>query len=159
MSCLRRTSREMRGVRVVVLMVAMLAPGRLTMAAPQNDSNVRPPVTEGDVRIVQRAEQILDSPEHWNRADNRKCPVGATKFSLYCAMEKATDEISGDFEHRGAAMQEVRFRVDAIAGNRGYQHRIMDYNNDPKTTLEDIQKVLKAAETTIRQRLAEQQKK
>ena len=53
---------------------------------------------------MQRAKEILDSPAKWNRADNRVCPDTAKTFSLYCALEKATDEVSGSFEHRGAAL-------------------------------------------------------
>ncbi|MGA8702158.1 MAG: hypothetical protein WB625_10970 [Candidatus Sulfotelmatobacter sp.] len=57
---------------------------------------------------VIRARQILNSQSKWNRADTRVCPADARTFSLYCALEKATDEVSGKFEHRGAAMQEAR---------------------------------------------------
>src|SRR5579864_9484166 len=104
--------------------------------------DVRPPVTKADVDIVKRAAEILNSREKWNRADNRVCPVGAKTFSLYCALEKATEEIGKNFEHRGAAMQEARFVIEEIApeANR-YSHRLMDYNNDPTTTFTDIQGV------------------
>ena len=52
---------------------------------------------------------VLNSPSKWNRADTRDCPANAKTFSLYCALETATNEVSGKFEHRGAAMQEARF--------------------------------------------------
>jgi hypothetical protein len=67
---------------------------------------------------LQRAREILSSPDKWNRADNRRCPDGAKTVSLYCALEKAMDEVSGDFKHRGAAMQEARFVIDDVAPNR-----------------------------------------
>jgi hypothetical protein len=35
-------------------------------------SNANPPVSEGDIRIAQRAREILNSPSKWNRADNRE---------------------------------------------------------------------------------------
>lgn len=35
--------------------------------------------------------------------------------STYCALEKGTNEVSSHFEHRGAAMQEVRFVIEDIA--------------------------------------------
>lgn len=63
-------------------------------------SDVRPPVTQDDVRIVQRARRILSSPSKWNRADTRVRPAEAKRYSLYCALEKATTEVSGDFQHR-----------------------------------------------------------
>jgi hypothetical protein len=81
----------------------------------------------------------------------------AKTFSLCCALERATDEVSGDFEHRGAAMQETRFVIDEVMakGNR-YDHRLMDYNNDPTTSFRDIQKTLSVLEDRIRKRLAEE---
>jgi hypothetical protein len=120
------------------------------------DPDARPPVDKSDVRIVQRARQILNSPAKWNRADNRICATAAKTFSLYCALEKATDEVSGHFEHRGAAMQEARFVIEDIAPHvKDYKHRLMDYNNDPKTTFADIQKVFRLIEKRINQRLRE----
>lgn len=118
-------------------------------------SEVRPTVTKDDVVIVQHAREILNSPAKWNRADNRDCPKGATTFSLYCALETATVEVSGHFEHRGAAMQEARFVIDEdLAKGNHYTHRLMDYNNDAKTTFADTQKFFQLLEQQIAKRLA-----
>jgi hypothetical protein len=125
-------------------------------AAPCDASEATPPVTKADLEIAKRAKQILDSPAKWNRADNRNCPAEAKTFSLYCALEKATDEVSGNFEHRGAAMQEARFVIDDVAPNRNnYNHRLMDYNNDPATSFADIQNVFRLLEERIAKRLNE----
>jgi hypothetical protein len=105
---------------------------------------------------VKRARQILDSSAKWNRGDTRVCPAGEKTFNLYCALEQASDEVSGAFEHREAAMQEARFVIDAIAPKANYNHRLMDYNNDPKTTFADIRKVFDLLEQSIEKRLAEQ---
>jgi hypothetical protein len=40
-------------------------------------------------------------------------------------------------------------------GNR-YQHRLMDYNNDPKTTFADVQRFFTILEARVRQKLAAQ---
>jgi hypothetical protein len=123
-----------------------------------DDPDARPPVTKDDVKIAQRAKEILDAPAKWNRADNRKCPDDAKTFSLYCALERATTEVSGKFAHRGAAMQEARFVIDDVAPNKDkYEHRLMDWNNDPTTTFADLQKVLRLIEERITKRLAEQE--
>ena len=122
-------------------------------AQSASDSNVRPPITKADLQIVKRAREILDSPAKWNRADNRVCPAEAKTFSLYCALETATTEIGGKAEHRGAALQEARFVIDEIAGERNYEHRLMNYNNDPTTTFADIQEVLRITESLITLRL------
>lgn len=151
-------------MRSLILLAALMFPACLAAqgtagqaAAAPDDSEVRPPVTKADLQIVKRARKILDSPAKWNRADNRVCPADAKTFSLYCALEKATDEVTGNFEHRGAAMQEARFVIDEIAPNRNnYQHRLMGYNNDPTTTFADIQKVFRLLEARITKRLADE---
>lgn len=121
------------------------------------DSEVRPPVTKADEQIVEHAQKILDSPAKWNRADTRICPADAKTFSLYCALEKATYEVTGKFEHRGAAMQEARFVIEEVDPNwRSYHHRLKDYNNDPATTFADIQKVFRLLQNRIQQRLAQE---
>lgn len=126
-------------------------------SAPLEESNAKPPVSEADVQIVRRAKKILNSAAVWNRADTRMCPPEAKTFSLYCALEKATQELSGKFEHRGAAMQEARFVIEDIAPNVGhYDHRLMDYNNDLSTTFFDVQKFFQVLEDRITKRLAEE---
>ena len=140
---------------VVALPMQWLA-GQATGSSADNP-DARPPVTKADVRIVQRARKILNSQSKWNRADTRVCPADAKTFSLYCALEKATDEVSGKFEHRSAAMQEARFVIDEIAPNRNsYEHRLMDYNNDPTTTFADIQKFFRLLEDRVTGRLSEE---
>ena len=118
-----------------------------------DDSQARPPVTKVDLSIVKRARQILDSESKWNRADNRQCPADAKTFSLYCALQIATIELAGKTDHRGAALQEARFVVDEIAADRKYEHRLMNYNNDPTTTFADVQEVLRITESLIALRL------
>jgi hypothetical protein len=127
-------------------------------AQSTDDSQSRPPVSKSDVQIVRRARQILDSPDKWNRADNRICPDSETKFSLYCALEEATYEVTQDFAHRGAAMQESRFVIDDdLAPNNHYHHRLMDYNNDPQTSYADVQRFFDFLQARIEGRLEEQE--
>ena len=143
-----------------VVALFFVAVAMMQMAAGQStdDSDARPPVSKSDIAIVQRAREILNSPVKWNRADNRICPAKETKFSLYCALEEATYEVTQDFAHRGAAMQEARFVLDEdLAPNRSYHHRLMDYNNDPRTTFADVQKFFDLLQARIEGRLEEQQ--
>jgi hypothetical protein len=148
-------------VAVAVLMFSAVVPAQSpSNRSPSNqerdDPDARPPVTQADVQIVQRAQKILDSPAKWNRSDTRNCPAEAKTFSLYCALEKAAIEVTGNFQHRGAAMQESRFVIDEMAPNRNYHHRLMDYNNDPTTTFADLQKVLRLLQQRIAERLAKE---
>ena len=117
------------------------APGlRFTLDATRE---IKPGVL--DKAIVQRASAILSSVTVWNRKDNRVCPPDATQWSIYCAMQKATVEVSGAADHRRPAMEAVRTIIDARSAGRNYQHRLMDYNNDPTTTLADVQSLFREA--------------
>jgi hypothetical protein len=149
----------MRIFRITAVFATLILPATPFLTAPAdaqgNESNARPPVTQVDLEIAARAREILDSPSKWNRADTRVCPPTATKFSLYCALEKATKEKSGKFAHRDAAMQEARFVIEDIAPHvNSYEHRLKDYNNDPSTTFADVQKFFEVLETHITKRLA-----
>src|SRR5215471_13992761 len=95
--------------RRICLAIGVLICGLIHSASAQKEDDpfARRPVRKSDLLIVQRARQILDSPAKWNRADTRDCPPEANTLSLYCALERGTREVSGDFEHRGAAMQEA----------------------------------------------------
>jgi len=141
----------------VLLFTAARITEAMSQKDPGDDPEVHPPVTKTDLKIVQRAREILNDPSKWNRSDTRDCPDDAKTFSLYCSLEKATREVTGGFQHRGAAMQEARFVIDEIAPNRpNYHHRLMDYNNDPSTTFRDIQKVFKLTENHITKRLRDE---
>jgi quercetin dioxygenase-like cupin family protein len=140
-----------------VALFSLLAPAIASsqgFATPAlDDPDARPIATGADLQIVRHARKLLDSPSKWNRADNRVCPPAATTFSLYCALKTATDEVGRNFEHRGAALQQARFVIDEIAATRNYEHRLMDYNNDPSTSFADIQEVLRITESLISLRL------
>jgi hypothetical protein len=138
---------------IAVLLSPLSARAQGSATQSSADSNVRPPITKADLQIVKRAREILDSSSKWNRADNRQCPPDAKTFSLYCALQMATIEVGGKAEHRGAALQEARFVIDEIAVDRNYEHRLMNYNNDPTTTFADIQEVLRITESLITLRL------
>jgi len=142
-------------MRVTALLLVIMAVLPAAAQSP-DESQSRPPVSRSDVHIVQRARQLLNSPEKWNRADDRNCPAAETKFSLYCALERATYLVTHDFAHRGAAMQESRFVIDEdLAPGNHYDHRLMDYNNDPHTTFPDVQRFFDLLQGRIEGRLAE----
>jgi hypothetical protein len=100
---------------------------------------------ELDRQIVQRAATILSSVSRWNRADTRRCPTTATTWSIYCALERATIEVTGAFHHRRPALEVVRQIVDERTAGRNYNHRLMDYNNDSTTSLNDVQSLFAEA--------------
>jgi hypothetical protein len=80
------------------------------------------------------------------------------RFSLYCALEQATYEVTLEFAHRGAAIEEARFVIDDdLAPNNHYHHRLMDYNNDPRTTYADVQRFFDFLQGRSEGRLGEQE--
>lgn len=102
-----------------------------------------------DRQIIDRTLQILFSSAAWNRNDNRACPPNETKYSIYCAGELAVREITRApfslINHRRPAMEVIRGVVDDRTRGRNYNHRLMDYNNDPTTTFADVRSLLQRA--------------
>ena len=108
-------------------------------------------MTTQDVQILEIANRLLSSETLWNRADTRKCLPQATQLSLFCALHQACIQVLGSFDHRRAALQEVRSVIDERG--KGYEHRLMGFNNDPSTTFLDVKAVLRAATDRVRRRL------
>jgi len=104
----------------------------------QLDTSIEVPPNELDREIVRHAAALLSSESVWNRADTRVCAATDTKWSIYCAMKQATIEVTGAFHHRRPALQMVRQIVHKRTATKNYNHRLMDYNNDPSTRLEDL---------------------
>lgn len=111
------------------------------------------PVTETDLAILDAALTYLEDEAHWDRADDRDCRPGDVTFSLFCALERASRDVTGEYRHRRTALQETRFAVEAATQGRDYDHRLMDFNNDPETTLEDVRGVIESARAVVAARL------
>jgi len=114
-------------------------------------------VDDQDVAILDGALGILTSDAVWDRADDRVCNAGDTTFSLFCALQRESISVLGNYEHRRTALQEVRFAVEEASAGRAYEHRLMDYNNDPATTLADVRHVIEVARGRVAARLAAEQ--
>ena len=112
------------------------------------------PPSEVDLRIVQAARQVLADEASWDRQDDRICEAADTTFSLYCAMHRATIDVTGEFHHRQPALQSIRVVVQSMWSARYSDHRLMDFNNHPDTTLTDIHATLAEAESRIRESLS-----
>ena len=116
-------------------------------------ANNQLPPTQDDIRIIQRAMALLSDEKVWNREDNRTCPANPQKWSLFCALEQATQEVSGGVHYRQPALQMVREVLNEVGGNRLGKHRLMDYNNHPDTTLAEIRNLLGTAQARLANRL------
>jgi hypothetical protein len=109
--------------------------------------------TEDDLEILDRAREILASPSVWDRSDDRVCESDVDQWSLFCALQKASIEVLGEYQHRSVALQEVRFAIDDTSVGREFEHRLMDFNNLASTTFEEIHEVLRLARERTARRL------
>ena len=112
------------------------------------------PVSQKDLEILDRASDLLANESEWNRKDTRECPPDAKTLSLFCALQKASVEVLGSYDHRRAALQEVRFAIEDATKGREFAHRLMDFNNLPETQFSDIKGILVAARAKVATRLA-----
>jgi hypothetical protein len=61
--------------------------------------------------------------------------------------------VLGAYDHRRAALQEVRFAVEDATRGRDFEHRLRDFNNLQTTQLADIKDVLRVATDRVTSRL------
>jgi hypothetical protein len=113
-------------------------------------TDTEPAPTDLDRHIVERAAEILATETVWDRADDRKCAPDDKTWSLYCALDRASLELTGGFHHRRPCLQIVRqILYERVAEERKkgrkYPHIMMDYNNDPAVRLSDVQSVFAEA--------------
>ena len=114
------------------------------------------PVTKEDLLILEKADKILSDETKWNRKDDRTCRPEDKTWSLFCALQKASIEVLGKYDHRRVALQEVRFIIEDLLKGKEYEHRLMEYNNLSTTQFSDIKKVLKQATDKVAARLSKQ---
>ena len=137
-------------LRIVLALLATVAAAGTSFGQEEERS---PPVSSEDVAILLRAKELLPDEAHWNRHGDRNCLPDAKVLTLFCALHKASVEVLGEYDHRRAALQEVRFAIEEVTKGREFEHRLMDFNNLPETHLADIQRVLDIALTKVRARL------
>ena len=113
------------------------------------------PVTDDDLRILLKAEELLKDESVWNRKDDRECTddEATGKRSLFCALQKACIDVLGTYDHRRVAVQEVRFAVEDATRGQEFEHRLRDFNNLPTTQLADVKRVLRVAMDRVKARL------
>jgi hypothetical protein len=104
-----------------------------------------------DLLIIQKADSILSDQSNWNKDDDRYCfdDIHKGRYSLYCALYKASVDITGEYEHRRPVMQQVRFIIDKYGQDRVINHRLMDWNNHSETSFGEVKQVLKEATDSI----------
>lgn len=113
------------------------------------------PASEADMRIIERAGQLLAHANVWNHKDDRVCEDDdrIRKWSLFCALYRSSLELTGDYLHARRAMDLVRQAIRESTGLH-YVHTLRDYNNHPETTLDQIHERLREAHAKVRREVS-----
>jgi hypothetical protein len=106
------------------------------------EADRKPSLTQIDLDVLRKADDILADESKWNRKCERRYVKEDKTWSLYTALHKASVEVTGKFDHRLPALEEVRKTVEGVTANKKYQHRLRDYNNDSDTKFSDIKNVI-----------------
>jgi hypothetical protein len=107
------------------------------------DLGTVPLATGDDVAILRGALAKLEEPPHWNRKEEQSCPAGQAKsVGLFCALFTAVEDRMGRYQHRQPALEIVRSVIFERWRQRITGHRLVDMNNHPDTTLEDLRMLL-----------------
>jgi hypothetical protein len=109
-------------------------------------------VTVVDLKILQVADDLLSDEDGWSKDSETDCYI-QEKNSLFCALEKASIEVNGQYIHRKAALQEVRFAIDDYYPSYWRQHRLADFNSNPQTRFSDIKRVIAVAINNVKRKL------
>ncbi len=109
------------------------------------------PKTKYDVKIISKAIELLNYNDAWDKQDDRHCTSPSEKLSLYCALKKASLDVSGDFHHESAVMEAVRDSIIKLQPTQKYQHLLMDYNNSKLVSLKQVHQVLELAKVVVQQ--------
>ena len=124
----------------------------LTKPAPNAWTKRESPVSEKDVQILKRAASFLETEETWDQNYDRYCLIWIKK-SLFCAIALAQKEIDGKYIHGSTSIQHVRYIIDDEYKSRWKYHPIMEFNNHPDTTFEEVKKLLSGAIIRIERKL------
>lgn len=109
-------------------------------------------VSQVDLDILRKADALLNDEAAWKKDAVRVCAESAT-LNLYCALERASTEVTGKYEHRRPALQEVRFVIDDNYKQRWSVHRLADFNAHPDTTFKDVKLVIAMAIENVSRKL------
>lgn len=141
-------------MKQILLLLSVLITSQLAIAQT-NEENRNLVFDSIDLKIIQRADSILSDSTKWNKQDDRRCDddIANGRYSLFCALYKASVDITGEYIHRRPAMQNVRFTLEKYENGRVVNHRLMDWNNHPDTRFEEVKKVLKESKDEVKRQI------
>jgi hypothetical protein len=115
--------------------------------------------SEVDETILRQTRVYLADMAHWDRHDLTNMDEAPTKGfncpkvvprSLFCTLYFASVAAAGDYAHFRPAVEAVRQAIVSARGRGVYRHPLVDFNNDPSTSLQDVHGVLEMAVQLIR---------
>jgi hypothetical protein len=120
---------------------------RLPEAAPE----------AADTMIVSRAAQLISTLNVWSRQDSDTGtdsgrPRSASNFSIRCALRQASYDVTGEYGGDGVLMRTARQLIDSLP-HRKYDARLIDYNNDPVRTLDDVREYFRLLKAILAKRM------
>jgi len=113
-----------------------------------------------DLETLEMTEQLLADATNWHKKDDRKCEndIESSRWSLFCALKYASIKKMGEYNHHNTAMQTVRFVIDDLIPDHGFEHTLMDYNNLLSTEHKDILSVVRIAKERIKKEIEKNKK-
>lgn len=98
---------------------------------------------EPDIEIIDSALKLLQNGKCWNRHDDRICDRqdGRNSRSLFCALFRASLDVTQMYKHYRPAMEAVRMAIIKEKPKNRYRHIIRDFNNEAES-FEEIKNVL-----------------
>lgn len=119
------------------------------------DSDPVVPPEQHDLDIILETKKLLSDASKWQRIDDRICVEDKKegKYSIFCALKIASENVMGEYNHRSSSMQLMRHMIQLEYQDVKFAHRFRDFNNLPETSYEDIRRILDYAEALIRKKL------
>lgn len=107
-------------------------------------------VSKTDVEILEKALRIFREQGPRNLSGDRNCDddIATARFSVFCALFKASLDVAGVYRHRRPAMRVVREALQKRYPGE-YAHRLRDINNTATIPDAVFVEVLEAAKTEL----------
>jgi hypothetical protein len=108
-----------------------------------------------DLKILQKADALLSDSSKWYKNTDQECDdaVMDNKYSLYCALYKASVETMGEYNGRRPSIKIVHLLINKYGNRRVVYFGTRDWNDHPDTTFEELKKVLRESIGEVKKQL------
>jgi len=106
-----------------------------------------------DLKILEKTDALLSDSSKWNKNTNQECDVADNKYSLFCALNLASVETLGEYSSSRPSIKIVELKIKKYENRRVVRFGIIDWNDHPDTTFEELKQVLKEAIDEVKKQL------